>query len=165
MADERIINVASPVMEDMITPYFTKLVNDSVKIELHVLDVTKFVNRFKLLYSGVDMLVFKLYIEHTIFNLDKVVYIDDMCTIDTVIDAVEYLVNNDLDNMSTYSTRPIPKLTEEDFYNLITVFIDYLYRKVTDKDNLIVINWDEMLTKTTLTVLGRDGISLDSIVT
>ena len=165
MVDEKIINVASPVMEDMITPYFIKLVDNDIKIELHVLDVTKFINRFKLLYNGIDIIVFKLYIEHTLFNLDKLVYVDDMKTIDSVMDAVQYLVENDLNNMPRIKNSYILDITDADLYNLVTETIDYVYNKVTDKDNLLIINWDEILTKTTLTVLGWDGISLDSIVT
>jgi len=165
MVDEKIINVASPVMEDMITPYFIKLVDNDIKIELHVLDVTKFINRFKLLYNGIDIIVFKLYIEHTLFNLDKLVYVDDMKTIDSVMDAVQYLVENDLNNMPRIKNSYILDITDADLYNLVTETIDYVYSKVTDKDNLLIINWDEILTKTTLTVLGWDGISLDSIVT
>ena len=165
MIDEKIINVASPVMEDMITPYFIKLVDNDIKIELHVLDVTKFINRFKLLYNGIDIIVFKLYIEHTLFNLDKLVYVDDMKTIDSVMDAVQYLVENDLNNMPRIKNSYILDITDADLYNLVTETIDYVYSKVTDKDNLLIINWDEILTKTTLTVLGWDGISLDSIVT
>ena len=165
MVDEKIINVASPVMEDMITPYFIKLVDNDIKIELHVLDVTKFINRFRLLYNGIDIIVFKLYIEHTLFNLDKLVYVDDMKTIDSVMDAVQYLVENDLNNMPRIKNSYILDITDADLYNLVTETIDYVYSKVTDKDNLLIINWDEILTKTTLTVLGWDGISLDSIVT
>jgi len=165
MINEKIINVASPIIEDVLTPYFIKLVNNEIKIDLYVLDVTKFINRFKLLFNGVDITIFKLYIEHIIFNLDMTVYIDDMRTINTVIDAVQYLVKNDLDNMPYVKSNYIPDLIDEDFYNLATRTIEYIYNKALDKDNLIVINWDEIFTKTTLTVLGYDGISLDSIVT
>jgi len=165
MVGEKIINVASPVAQDMLTPYFTKLVDAEIKIELYVLDITKFINRFKLLYNDVNIIIFKLYIEHTLFNLDKLIYVDDMKTIDSVIDAVLYLVRNDIDNMPYIKSTYIPDFIDEELYNLVTVTIDFIYAKVGNKDNLIVINWDEISTKTTMTLLGYDGISLDSIVT
>jgi len=165
MVDEKVINVASPVVQDMITPYFTKLVDANIKIELYVLDISKFVNRYKSLYSTTDATVFKLHIEHTLFNLDKLIYADDMKTIDSVIDAVQYLVKNDLDNMPYIEIEYIPDYIDEEFYILITETIDFIYNKISNKDNLIIINWDEILIKTTITLLGYDGISLDSIVT
>ena len=121
MAIIKHINVVSPVMYDILVPYVNKRINSNNKIDIYILDITKYIDRFKLIYKNVNIIVFQLYLEHVLFNIDKLVYYEDMYDDTTELtnakDAVEYLVKNDLDNSPHIDVPYLPTLDDEELFN------------------------------------------------